>query len=251
MNVVSEKFKTVEDKRRSNSSYQLADSLKSGFAMFSLKCPSLLSFKEQSKNEKLNLKSIYKIKKIPSDTAMREILDEVEPEKVRESFGDLFNLLIQSGLIKEYQYFDKQIIVSVDGVEHFSSTKIHCESCTTKTHRNGEVSYHHSALAAVVVHPGSREVFPLDFEPILRTDGVKKNDCERNAAKRLCERLHLEHPGLEVLLVEDALYANAPHIRQIRGYGWLYILNVKPDSHKALFAHFEGRPLPQRASQRI
>ena len=29
--------------------------------------------------------------------------------------------------------------------------------------------------------------------------------------------------------------------RQITGYGWSYILNVKPDSHKSLFKQFEGR----------
>jgi hypothetical protein len=48
-------------------------------------------------------------------------------------------------------------------------------------------------------------------------------------------------PLLPVLLVGDALYANAPHLRQIRGYGLRYILNVKPDSHKSLFKQFEGR----------
>ncbi len=42
-------------------------------------------------------------------------------------------------------------------------------------------------------------------------------------------------------MVEDALYANAPHLRQITEYGWRYILNVKPDSHKSLFKQFEGR----------
>jgi hypothetical protein len=41
--------------------------------------------------------------------------------------------------------------------------------------------------------------------------------------------------------VEDALYANAPHIRQITGYGWLFVLNVKPDSHESLERQFAGR----------
>jgi hypothetical protein len=30
------------------------------------------------------------------------------------------------------------------------------------------------------------------------------------------------------------LYANAPHVRQIQGYGWHFILNVKPESHASL-----------------
>src|SRR5687767_6305494 len=83
---------------------------------------------------------------------------------------------------------------------------------------------------AVVVHPAQSEVFPLDFEPILREDGAQKNDCERSAAKRLCQALGERYHDLSILLVEDALFANAPHLRQITGYGWRYVLNVKPDS---------------------
>src|SRR5205085_7927244 len=113
--------------------------------------------------------------------------------------------------------------------------------CTTHKHRNGVVSYHHAGLAAVLLHPQQSEVFPLDFEPILRQDGEQKNDCERNAAKRLCQALYERYPELLILLVEDALYANAPHIRQITGYGWKYILNVKPDSHQSLEKQFAGR----------
>ena len=92
------------------------------------------------------------------------------------------------------------------------------------------MSYHHAGLAAVLIDPDRREVFPLDFEPILREDGAEKNDCERNEAKRLCKALRERYDGLPIILVEDALYANAPHLRQITGYGWRYVINVKPDS---------------------
>jgi hypothetical protein len=44
-----------------------------------------------------------------------------------------------------------------------------------------------------------------------------------------------------MILVEDALYANAPHLRQITGYGWHHVLNVKPDSHPSLEKQFAGR----------
>jgi len=42
-------------------------------------------------------------------------------------------------------------------------------------------------------------------------------------------------------LVEDALYANAPHIKQILSYEWDYLINVKPSSHEGLFNYFEAR----------
>jgi len=241
MNSLSQNFNRIPDHRRANASYRLADVLKSAFAMFSLKCPSLLSFKEQTKHEKSNLRSIYQISKIASDTQMREILDKVAPAPLRDLFRRLFTLLTHCGVVKDYEYWHHHVIVSVDGVEHFCSTNIHCQHCTTKTHRNGELSYHHAGLAAVMVHPEYKEVFPLDFEPVLRADGAQKNDCERTAAKRLCDDLQRRYPQLKMLLVEDALYANAPHIRQLQSYGWSYVLNVKADSHKSLFAHFEGR----------
>lgn len=241
MRRLSAEFEEIEDHRKANAKYKLADMLRSGFAMFSLKSPSLLSFQEQSEQERKNLQNIYKIKAIASDTQMRAVLDEVSPKPIREIFPKIFEKLRQAGVEKEYRYWDSHIIVSVDGVEHFSSNEIHCEHCTTRTLRNGTISYQHSGLAAIMLHPAHKEVFTLDFEPILNQDGAKKNDCERNAAKRLCASLAERYSDLKILLVEDALYANAPHIRQITSYSWLYVLNVKPDSHQSLEKQFAGR----------
>ena len=241
MRSLSEEFAQLPDHRRANSSYELADVLRSAFAMFSLKSPSLLAFKELTKQEEKNLKAIYQIQAIPSDTQMRTTLDPLSPTPLRSFFAKLFNQLREAGVSKEYEYWKGQLVISIDGVEHFCSTKVHCNHCTTRAHRNGETSYHHAGLAAVLVHPAQEEVFPLDFEPILKADGAKKNDCERNAAKRLCQDLHERYPDLKPILVEDTLYANAPHLRQITGYGWFFVSNVKPDSHESLERQFAGR----------
>jgi hypothetical protein len=63
--------------------------------------------------------------------------------------------------------------------------------------------------------------------------------------KALCERYH----DLPIILVEDALYANAPHIRQITDYGWRYVLNVKPESHPSLERQFAGRQASGQAQE--
>jgi hypothetical protein len=241
MEMLSQEFVQLPDHRRANSSYELADVLRSAFAMFSLKSPSLLAFKEQTKQEEKNLKAIYHLQAIPGDTQMRTALDPLDTAPLRAIFPQLFHQLNQAGVIREYEYWKNHVIVSVDGVEHFSSTKVYCDHCTRRTHRNGERSYHHAGLAAVLVHPDQEEVFTLDFEPILKADGAKKNDCERQAAKRLCRGLAERYPDLKPILVEDALYANAPHIRQITQSGWLFVLNVKPDSHPSLEKQFAGR----------
>jgi hypothetical protein len=75
METLSEEFARLPDHRRANSNYELADVLRSAFAMFSLKSPSLLAFKEQTKQEEKNLKAIYHIQSVPSDTQMRTTLD--------------------------------------------------------------------------------------------------------------------------------------------------------------------------------
>ena len=243
MRFLDDQFKSFPDHRSGNAvRYQLADVVKGAFAMFSLKSPSLLDFKNQTVSEEINLHNIYRIEgAIPCDNQVRGILDSLDPNYLRPIFAACFNRLSQAGVVRQYRYHQQQVIVSVDGVEHFCSTTVHCPSCTTRKHRNGEMSYHHSGLAAVLVHPDQKEVFPLDFEPVLNRDGVRKNDCERNAARRLCSALHENYPDLELILVEDALYANAPHIRQITGYNWKYILSIKPDSHQSLERQFAGR----------
>lgn len=241
MQTVSQKFANFSDHRRANAKYPLTDFLGSAFAMFSLKSPSLLDFEQRTKVESQNLQSIYHLGAIPSDSQMRAALDPVEPQPLRTMFAPLLETLQRAGVVKQYHFWQDYVLVAVDGVEHFSSTKVHCGHCLTRTLRDQTTSYYHAGLAAVLVNPAHAEVFPLDFEPILKPDGAVKNDCQRSAAKRLLTALRAQYPGLKIILLEDALYANAPHIRQINEADGCFILNVKPDSHASLFKQFAGR----------
>src|SRR6185436_8251170 len=88
---------------------------------------------------------------------------------------------------------------------------------------------------AALIHPDRREVIPLMPEAILKQDGSEKNDCERNAAKRLMAKLRREHPHLRVIVTEDSLSSNAPHIETLQDHGCHYILGVKEGDHAYLF----------------
>jgi len=57
---------------------------------------------------------------------------------------------------------------------------------------------------------------------IIKQDGQTKNDCERNA-KRFFEQLRKDHPHLKLILNEDALSPNAPHIRDLKKYNLHYL----------------------------
>lgn len=134
MRFLDDKFQAFPDHRLGNGiRYYLPDVLKGAFAMFSLKCPSLLDFKNQSVPEESNLRHIYRIEgDIPCDNQMRGILDHLDPSRLRPLLSDLFKLLSAAGIVGLYQDRQKRVIVSVDGVEHFCSTKIHCPSSNSQ-----------------------------------------------------------------------------------------------------------------------
>ena len=71
----------IKDSTKRKVNISLADCLMSGVAMFGLKYPSLLQFDEDFRDENAilqhNLKSLYGIARVPSDTYFRERADEV------------------------------------------------------------------------------------------------------------------------------------------------------------------------------
>ena len=129
--------------------------------------------------------------------------------------------------------------MALDGTEYFSSQQVHCSGCLEKHHRNGKVTYHHQMLGAAIVCPGRKEVIPLMPEPIFQQDGSSKNDCERNALKRFLPKFRQDHPRLRVIATLDALYANAPVIRDLRAALIPWIIRVKPDGNRFLFGQVE------------
>src|SRR5205823_5706666 len=113
MRELDAEFQNLPDHRASNARYELADALKSAFAMFSLKSPSLLDFKKQSVPEESNLRSIYHITgAIPCDNQMRGILDPLDPTLLRPLLHAGFLRLRQAGVLREYEYWHKFVIVS-------------------------------------------------------------------------------------------------------------------------------------------
>ena len=226
-------FQKIPDHRPALAEIPLTDALMSAFAMFSLKDPSLLAFDQRRNDE--NIKSIYQINTIPCDTHLRTILDPVDPETLRPAFKDVFRQLQRGKALEPFIFYEECYLISLDGTGYFSSSEIHCESCLEKTSKSGKVTYSHQMLGAAIVHPDIREVIPLMPEPIIKQDGQQKNDCERNAAKRFLEKLRIDHPHLKLIVIEDGLSSNAPHIRDILRHNMHFISGAKEGDHAFLF----------------
>jgi len=224
---------------RSRSNISICDIVMSGYAVFSLKCSSLLAFEKTCRmpdTEQGNMKSLFGVETVPSDTYMREVIDCIDPNEFRPAFKELFNRVQRGKELDQYRYIEDKYLISMDGTGLFSSHDVHCSSCMVKESRkSGEKTFYHQMLGIVVVHPEIKSVLPLCPEPILKQDGQSKNDSERNAAKRAIEKFREDHPKLKGIILEDGLASNAPHLRLLMQHNLSYIIGAKPGDHKYLF----------------
>lgn len=90
-------------------------------------------------------------------------------------------------------------------------------------------------LGVAIVHLELNKVIPLAPGAIIKGDGNQKNDCERNASKRLLNHIRREHPHLKLIVVEDGLASNGPHLQELKRLGMRYIIGAKPGDHEYLF----------------
>jgi hypothetical protein len=79
---------------------------------------------------------------------------------------------------------DGFLLIALDSTWFYSSEQIACDACQRKQHRNGEVTYYHSAITPVIVKPEVNRVVSLPPEFITVDDGSTKQDCENKAVKR-------------------------------------------------------------------
>jgi len=172
---VNSNFKQFPEIRSTNLEIPMADALMSGFAMFSLKDPSLLAFDERRNNDGklMNLKSVYGIGKVPCDTTMRAILDNVTLGNFNTSFKTIFSKIQRGGALIPMKYIQGYYILSVDGTGFFSSSKLSSDACLKKKNKEtGEtIGYYQQLLGAAIVHPDFKEVIPLMPEMIIKQDG--------------------------------------------------------------------------------
>ena len=240
---LKERIEKIKDPRKgTNTQLSLTNVLLNGFALFSLKDSSLNIYMNQFKARKANLKKIFGITQCPSDTAMREILDEVAPKDLKVLPGQYIDLLLKEKHISRFQLRGKHLAglmyVPLDGTTYFESKEVHCDCCQTKKHKDGTISYSHSALVAVIAHPDLAQVLPVFSEEIMLQDGKDKNDHELCAAVRLLPFVKQALGAQKAIIGGDGLFANAPFIRTVTGLGFHYLLTIKEGNQGYPFVQF-------------
>jgi hypothetical protein len=183
---------------RDRISHELKDVCMSALALFCFQDPSLLQFQKRLNSPTLgaNLKNLWGIDSVPSDTQMRTVMDEIDSGKLEGLFTTFFRLLQRGKHLAQYRVLGHHYLCVIDGSEYFSSDHIGCPSCLRKAKKKGTFQFSHQIVQAALVHPKLSQVIPLPPEQVRNTDGTEKQDCETNAAKRLLVKIRKVHPKL-------------------------------------------------------
>lgn len=243
-------FSKIEDPRII-STISLTDIIMSGLAVYQLKIPAL-QLLDDYRNEPLahpNLKRLFGIQTVPSDTQLRDILDRIPTDAFRIPFDIIFRTLQQDKALDQFKFHDgtkDRYLIATDATGIFGSTNIKCDHCLAKMQKNQdedgeELFYHHQLLAAAIVHPDRNTVIPLCPEPIVQQDGNAKNDCELAAAERLYFHIRQSHPKLSIILLQDSLFANTKNIYRLKKYEFGFFIVAKEDKNKNIFKAMETR----------
>ncbi|MEZ4605262.1 MAG: ISNCY family transposase [Deinococcales bacterium] len=224
--------------------YKLSDAGLGAYSVFYTQSASFLEYQRSLEKRKAqnNARNIFSLEKIPTDTHIRTMLDGIEAENLGVVYRHIINTALkQEELRRKYQVRHEKkyyYLLAMDGTQYFSSEKISCEQCK-RTERKGKISYSHSMIPPVLVHPKQTEVLSLEPEFIRPQDGDEKQDCESKAIKRWLKEKSLNYKLDNVIVLCDDLHSHQPQCEAVLARGWDFIFVCKPDSHKTLYEYLE------------
>ena len=226
-----------DNRTGSNTQFSMQDAGLAAFSVFFMQSPSFLSAQQAMEKRKglSNAQTLFNIGKIPTPNQIRNLLDPVEPRELFPVYDCILGAFREKGVLEDFRSVGGTQLIAIDGTWYHSSGTIRCDNCSTKQHKDGTITYSHSAITPVIVAPGRNQAIALRPEFIVPQDGDEKQDCEIKAAKRwLAGNGGFYRTGNDTLLGDD-LYAHQPFCRQVLRHGYHFIFVCKPTSHKHLY----------------
>lgn len=173
-----------------------------------------------------NIRRLLGIRLMHGDT-FNDVLCGVDTEDLQRLKAALVKTLVARKVFGAYRH-DGKYVVAVDGTGTHSLDEDYSGTCLSKTSKTGKESYSHAVLEAKLVAPNG---FCISLaSEWLENNGEgqhDKQDCELAAFKRLADRLKELYPRLPMVIVADALYANAPVMEICKARLWDFVLVMK------------------------
>jgi len=236
-----EYFSKIPDSRRMPQ-YPIEDIVISVFAMMFFQDPSMLTFQNRMKERlnKNNLETLFRVKNIPSDGTIRNVLDKIDPSFLEDAFFIIFRSLERSGVLKEFLSIDDSYTIAIDGTQYFTSYNCSCDKCLTTKKKGKDIRYHHNVLQLSLVDADQKHIIPLLSEEIVNdpdNDKYDKQDSEHKAAKRALRRLRKHLPNLKITILGDDLYGHEPIVNLCEELNLSYVFTCKKTSHISMFQY--------------
>jgi hypothetical protein len=126
------------------------------------------------------------------------------------------------------------VVAAVDGIEICSSCVRFCDDCMERKvtrvvegEPREQIQYYHRICAVTVVSSS----FPIPLGIRFQKNGENEVACSLDLLRELSEQLGRRF--LDVL-VADALYLQAPFVKEIEGLGWDWVINLKENQPELL-----------------
>lgn len=174
--------------------------------------------------------------RIPKVDAVRDLLAKMNLDEIRRLHEEIIDILKRNRVFREGT-IGGYVVVGIDGVELFSSTKKSCSDCLSRKNRIGEMEHFHRSVVCMTVGKAPHVI--LGQEMLKPRDGSEKDEGELTGGKRLVEHLKKRHGHFADVVVADALYMNAPFINTLKENGLEAVIRLK-DETRLLFRDAEG-----------
>ena len=115
-------FNVIPDPRQTGKcDYNLNDVLMSAFSCMYFQEPSLLQFQQQMETQQRNnnCRTLFGIDKIPQDSQLREVLDNIPSDTLAPVFKDFFARLRRNKHLEDYAILPNVLMCSIDGTQYY------------------------------------------------------------------------------------------------------------------------------------
>ena len=156
---LSENMNEISDPRQSGKvQYSAHDCAMSAFAMMFFQDPSMLEFQTrlQEAQNFNNLQTMFHVENIPKATQLRDVVDILPTHDIENVFTDFFRPLQRGKHLESFRFLEKKFLLTIDGVQFFSSDSINCTNCLTKDLKSGTSIYSHQAVCGAIVREANR-----------------------------------------------------------------------------------------------
>lgn len=225
---------TLPDSRQ-RKQYHAQELCMAGITMFMFKEGSRNAYNNERKDTRFrdNYNKLFGLS-LPHMDSVDDFFRELPEQELEKVKVNMVSHLIRKKVLESWK-FRGHYIVAIDGTGMATFDHKHCESCLSKTSKNGVTTYFHNVLEAkLLTASGMSLSIATEWISNEGKKSYQKQDCEQAAFVRLAAKIKKYFPRLPIVMVADGLYPKVGFFNICRQNNWKYIVTLKDGSLKSL-----------------